>query len=67
MGIKIGTSNFVNKKCAVKYYKVQGVDEETVNEYLLEGLITIGKPDYERKEEICVDENGRYFIRDYSK
>jgi len=40
----IGTSHFISKAKAISYFKTQECDKETVNQYLKEGLIHIGKP-----------------------
>lgn len=60
-----GTSYFVSKEAAVKYYKGQDYDdaEVAVEQKLKDGEIHIGKPELKDGETLKVNkEEGRYFI-----
>jgi hypothetical protein len=60
----IGTAYFVNEAAAIKYYAKQEVDEESVEEYIKEGLIIIGKPEEKEGTKIVIDEQGRYWLNE---
>lgn len=60
----IGTAYFVNEISAVKYYAKQDVDEESVKEYIKDGLVYIGKPSISPDTLLSIDEDGRYWINE---
>ena len=64
MTMFIGTSHFISKAKAISYFKTQECDKETVNQYLKEGLIHIGKPSGLPNQDFIIDDTGRYFIKE---
>lgn len=60
-----GTSHFVSKQAAVRYYRPYGYDEPTkaVERKIAEGEISIGAPVPKVGESVYLNaEEGRYFI-----
>jgi hypothetical protein len=64
--MKIGTSHFVSRAAAVRYYRAQGGEpdaEHAVKRKLAEGLIHIGEPALKPGQRLEQDASeGRYFI-----
>jgi len=58
----LGTAYFINEISAVKYYAKQEIDENSVKEYIKEGLIYIGKPSISPDALLSIDEDGRFWI-----
>lgn len=61
-----GTSHFVNKASAVKYYDMmQGYDSAEVEQYIKEGNIHIGPPKLEPGQTLrVISDEGRYAIEE---
>jgi hypothetical protein len=63
----VGTSNFVSKIKAIKYYKTQESDTVEVNRKIKDGEILIGKPNVPKGMSLCINhEEGRYFLKNVS-
>ena len=58
----IGTSHFISKEAAIKYYSDYEYDDvkSAVERKLQEGLIHIGPPQIQDKEYLKVNNEGRY-------
>lgn len=63
-----GTSNFVSKKAAIKYYQNYDCDVEEVNRKIKDGEIEIGRPKVPEGMTLWVNqEEGRYMLADTGK
>lgn len=63
--MQIGTSYFVSKSAALRYYAYEGATESSIERKLAEGLIHIGKPPLKPGERLLVIDDGtRYAIDD---
>lgn len=61
--MRYGTSYFVSKAAAVRYYRDYGDDARSVDRKLAEGLIHIGKPPIRPGDRLSVIDSGtRYEI-----
>jgi hypothetical protein len=60
--MRIGTSYFIDRQSAIKYYKEYHYQntEEAVDRKLKDGEIHIGKPEIQDTEYLKVNEEGRY-------
>lgn len=60
---RFGTSNFVSKRWAIRYYVSQGYNRKEVNRKIKDGEISIGEPVVPDGMTLKVDnEEGRYFL-----
>jgi hypothetical protein len=63
--MKLGTSHFVSKQTAIRYYAYEGATAADIDRKLSEGLIHIGKPDLKPGQRLTVIDDGtRYAIED---
>lgn len=63
--MQVGTSYFVSKAAAVRYYAYEGATEATIERKLAEGLIHIGKPPLQNGQRLTVIDDGtRYAVED---
>lgn len=62
--MKIGTSYFISRRAAEKYYKDYDYDDvkSAVDRKLSDGEIHIGKPDIKAGERLEINNEGRYVI-----
>jgi hypothetical protein len=64
-GVTVGTSHFVSKAAAVRYYAYEHATEADIDRKLAEGLIHIGKPELKPGQRLSTIDNGtRYAIED---
>jgi hypothetical protein len=63
----VGTSHFATIQLATSYYRKQDESHTTsdTNDKIKEGLITIGRPDMDRKYHQFVDGDGRWCYIEY--
>lgn len=61
----IGTSYFVSKAAAVRYYAYEHATESDIDRKLAEGLIHVGKPDLKPGDRLStIDSGTRYAIEE---
>ena len=60
-----GTSHFVSKQAAYRYYRPQGENEKSVNNKIKEKTISIGAPAVKTNQKVFLNyDEGRYFIEE---
>ena len=65
--MRIGTSHFVSKATALRYYAYEGATADSVERKIAEGLIHIGKPELKpdgSERYVLIDNGLRYGIED---
>jgi len=65
--MKIGTSYFVSKAAALRYYAYEGATPDSIERKVSEGLIHIGKPELKpdgSERYVLIDGGLRYGIED---
>lgn len=60
--MRTGTSHFVTRAAAIRYYEVFGYDTKDVEAKLAEGEIHIGPPTLKDGERLGMMDGGRYSI-----
>lgn len=63
--MRVGTSYFVSKAHAIRYYAYENATDATIERKLAEGLIHIGKPELKPGHRLTVIDDGtRYAIEE---
>ncbi len=61
--MRIGTSHFISRHHAVRYFAKQNETAADVDAKIKEGVISIGRPETLVTERCSVDSDGRYWIQ----